>query len=283
MTASLVLLTIGALTGVALRGRVHDAAFRGLYRGFTASVTLVRGFLAGWVFTASANALVALGVAAVAEIACSRLLARVAGPRTGPVAGFAAHSNTTYWSLPAAALTAGAAGVALVTVYDMLAAPRVGPALRRLQRSAPVAGPRLGHAVDLTPVFVGALGLGAGAVVAAPPWAEPLLVPLAVVAGAVGAAFFGLSLHLAWPARPVVRAAAVVVAVRTAVLPVPLALASAAGLEVPATTWLLVTGLAPFNTVVLSRLYGYPTPFATAVVALSVIPTAATAAALLAR
>jgi hypothetical protein len=130
--------------------------------------------------------------------------------------------------------------------------------------------------------LVGVLGLAVGALVAAPPWAEPLLVPLAVVAGAVGAAFFGLSLHLARPDGPVLRAAAVVVPVRTAMLPLPLAVAWAAGLDVPAAAWLLATGLAPFNTVVLARLYGYPTPFATAVVALSVIPTAATAAGLLA-
>ncbi len=89
----------------------------------------------------------------------------------------------------------------------------------------------------------------------------------------LGGLFFGLSLHVVRPAPVALRAGAKVVAVRAVVLPLPLVVAVVAGLHVPLAVWLLVTRLAPFNTVVLARLYGYSTEFPTAVVLLSLVPT----------
>ncbi len=273
MTLSLLLLPLGGVLGVLARRRVDDAEFRVAYRWVTALIAVARGFFAGWVFRASPSALATLALVAATELLCSRLLAAVTGGRNGPVAGFAAHSNTTYWSLPAAAVLVGDVGVALVTLYEMATAPRVGPAIRRLQRGAAVPAPTGGHVLDLSPVLVGVLGMVVGVFAAPPTWAGDVLLPLGILAGVLGGVFFGLSLHVQRPTAPALRAAATVVAVRAAVLPLPLAVAAVAGLHVPMSAWLLVTGLAPFNTVVLARLYGYSTELATSVVLLSLVPT----------
>ncbi len=273
MTLSLLLLPLGGVVGVLARRRVDDAAFRAGYRWMTALIAVVRGFLAGWIFRGSPSALAALALVAATELLCAALLCAVTGGRDGPVAGFAAHSNTTYWSLPAAAVLVGDVGVALVTLYEMVTAPRVGPSIRRLQTAAGVPAPAGARALDLSPVLVGALGMTAGLFVAPPTWAGDVLLPLGVLAGVLGGLFFGLALHVVTPAPPALRTAAKVVALRAVVLPLPLLVAALAGLHVPLSVWLLVTGLAPFNTVVLARLYGYSTEFATAVVLLSVVPT----------
>ena len=110
MTLSLLLRPLGGVVGVLARRRVDDEVFRAGYRWVTALISVVRGFLAGWVFRGSPTALATLALVAATELVCSRLLVAVTGGPDGPVAGYAAHSNTTYWSLPTAAVLVGDAG-----------------------------------------------------------------------------------------------------------------------------------------------------------------------------
>lgn len=122
--------------------------------------------------------------------------------------------------------------MAFITLYEMLAAPREAPAIRRLQRHAPVAVTAAERSTDLSPVAAALAGL-AGRLIATPsPALGRALLPLAVLGAVLGGAFFGLALQ---------------------------------GLRVPAVAWALLTGLVPVNTVILSRLYGYDTGFAATV------------------
>jgi hypothetical protein len=274
---TLLLLPLGAIIGLAVRGHVTDRAFRLVYRRVLVVLALVRGCLAGWVFQGTLHMIGVIAVVAGSELLCARVLGAVGPPGHRPVAGFAGHSNTTYWSLPVATLLFGSAGVAFVTVYEMLTAPRVAPAIRRLQRHAPAATTTGQRSTDLSPVVAALVGLGARAVVTPSSWAATMLLPLAVAVGAIGAVSFGLSIPTGGPVRRHLARAWAVVAARALLLPAPLLVLALLGLYVPAVAWVVVTGLAPFNTVILARLYGYDTAFGITVIGLSVIATALTA------
>ncbi|MDP9425776.1 MAG: hypothetical protein M3P37_06985 [Actinomycetota bacterium] len=253
--AALLLLPLGGVVGVLARRRVDDAAFRACYRWVTALISVVRGFLTGWVFRGSPTALATSALVAATELLRSRLLVAVTGGPEGPVAGFAAHSNTTYWSLPAAAVLVGDVGVAPVTLYEMATAPRVGPAIRRMQTGAAVPSrpwcarcrsqprPRRRRRRDHRCLCRSAHVGGPRP----PPARRPRRCARRAVPRAVAARR---------PASVALRAAAKVVAVRAVVLPLPLVVAVVAGLHVPLAVWLLATGLAPFNTVVLAASTG---------------------------
>jgi predicted permease len=265
----LLFLPLGVIVGLAVRRRVSDQIFRLLFRRVLVTITLVRGCLAGWAFQGVMHMIGVIAVVAGSEVLCAYVLARAGPLGHRPVAGFAAHSNTGYWALPLAAVMFGSAGVTFVTVYEMLAAPRVAPAVRRLQRHARAATTAAERTTDLSPVAAALLGLGARTVVTPSPWAVRVLLPLAVAAGAVGAISFGLSIPARRPVKEHVAAASAVVAVRAVLLPAPLLIFAVLGLYVPAVAWVVVTGLTPFNTVVLGRLYGYDTGFGITVVGLS--------------
>jgi hypothetical protein len=282
VSALLLLLPVGAIIGLAARGHVTDRLFRLVYRRVLVVLTVVRGCLAGWVFQGTLHMVGVIAVVAGSEVLCARVLA-VRGPcGHRPVAGFAGHSNTTYWSLPIAAVLFGPAGVGFVTVYEMLAAPRLAPAIRRLQRYAPAATTVGQRSTDLSPAVATLLGLGARAVLAPSAWAAAALLPLAVAAGVLGGVTFGLSVPSGQPIRGHLTTAAPVVAARALLLPAPLLAYALLGLSVPAMAWAVVTGLAPFNTVILARLYGYDAAFGLAVIGVSVLSTAVTALAVVA-
>jgi hypothetical protein len=67
------------------------------------------------------------------------------------------------------------------------------------------------------------------------------------------------------------------VTARALLLPAPLLLLALFGVSVPAVAWVVVTGLAPFSTVILARLYGYDRGFGVAVIGLSLLASALTA------
>ncbi|GAA1823036.1 hypothetical protein HC028_15515 [Planosporangium flavigriseum] len=277
MVYTLLLLPLGALIGLAIRGHVTDRTFRHVFRRVLVALAVVRGCLAGWMFQGSLQMIGIIAVVAGSEILCARVLAAVGPSGHRPVAGFAGHSNTTYWSLPVATVVFGSAGVAFVTVYEMLTAPRVSPAIRRLQRHAPVATTLGQRSTDLSPVVAALVGLGVRAVTAPSSWAATVLLPLAVAVGAFGAITFGLAVPAGRPVRRHLARASAVVVTRTLLLPAPLLVLALLGLSVPTVAWVVVTGLAPFNTVVLARLYGYDTAFGITVIGLSVVATALTA------
>jgi hypothetical protein len=217
-----------------------------------------------------------IAVVAGSEVLCARVLAAVGPSGHRPLAGFAGHSNTTYWSLPVGAVLFGSTGVAFVTVYEMLAAPRLAPAIRRLQHHAPVATTAAQRSTDLSPVVAALLGLGAQAVLTPSSWAAGVLLPLAVAAGVLGGVTFGLSIPTGGLSHDHLARASAVVAARALLLPAPLLVLALLGLYVPAVAWVVVTGLAPFNTVILARLYGYDTAFGITVIGLSVLASALT-------
>jgi predicted permease len=277
MPVILLFLPLGVIVGLAIRRRVSEQVFRLLFRRVLVTLTLVRGCLAGWVFPGALSTIGVIAVVAGSEVLCAYVLARAGPCRHRPVAGFAAHSNTGYWSLPLATVLFGPAGVAFVSVYEMLAAPRVAPAIRRLQRQAPTPTSAAERTTDLSPVVAGLLGLGVRAVVPPSPGAARVLLPLAVAGGAVGAVSFGLSIPARRPVARYLTPASAVVAVRAVLLPAPLLVLALLGLYVPAVAWVVVTGLAPFNTVVLGRLYGYDTAFGATVIGVSALASALTA------
>jgi predicted permease len=260
-----------------VRRRVSDQGFRLFYRRVLVALTLVRGCLAGWVFQGVLQMIAVIAVVAGSEVLCASVLARAGPGGHRPLAGFAGHSNTGYWGLPLAAVLFGPTGIAFVSIYEMLAAPRVAPAMRRLQRHARVATTGLQRTTDLSPVAAALVGLGARTVLTPFPWAARALLPLAVVAGALGAVSFGLSVPAGRPVREHVPRASAVVALRAVLLPAPLLGFALLGFYVPAVAWLVVTGLAPFNTVILARLYGYDTAFGITVVGMSALASVLTA------
>jgi predicted permease len=265
------------VVGLAARRRVSDQVFRLFYRRVLVTLTFIRGCLVGWVFHGAMRMVGVIAVVAASEVLCAYVLARAGPHRHRPLAGFAGHSNTGYWGLPVGAVMFGSAGVVFVTLYEMLAAPRVAPAMRRLQRHAPVATTAAERSTDLSPVVAALLGLGARAVMTPSSWAAGALLPLAVAGGAVGAVSFGLSVPTRPPGKEHVARASAVVAVRAVLLPAPLLLFALLGLCVPAVAWVVVTGLAPFNTVILARLYGYDIAFGATVVGLSALVSVLTA------
>jgi hypothetical protein len=272
----LLLLPLGAVIGLAVRRRITDRLFRLVYRRILVTLALVRGCLAGWVFQGTLHMIGVIAVVAGSEVLCAHVLAAVGPSGHRPLSGFAGHSNTTYWSLPAAALLFGSGGVAFVTVYEMLAAPRLAPAIRRLQRHAPVATTAGERSTDLSPAAAALLGLGARTVMAPSSWAAAVLLPLAVTAGVLGGVTFGLSIPTGGPVRDHLARASAVVTGRALLLPAPLLLLALLGLYVPAVAWVVVTGLAPFNTVILARLYGYDAAFGITVIGLSALASALT-------
>jgi hypothetical protein len=277
MSCILLLLPLGAIIGLAVRGHVTDRIFRLVYRRVLVALTLVRGCLAGWVFQGTLHMVGVIAVVAGSEVLCAHVLAAHGPSGHRPLAGFAGHSNTTYWSLPVAAVLFGSAGVAFVTVYEMLAAPRLAPALRRVQRHAPVDTTAAQRSTDLSPVVAALLGLGGRAVMAPSSWAAGVLLPLAVVGGVLGGVTFGLSIPNGGLIHDHIVRASAVVAARTLLLPAPLLVLALLGLYVPAVAWVVVTGLAPFSTVILARLYGYDAAFGITVIGLSVLASALTA------
>jgi hypothetical protein len=273
----LLLLPVGAIIGLAARGRVSDRFFRLVYRRVLVVLTVVRGCLAGWVFQGTLQMIGLIAVVAGSEILCARVLAAVGPAGHRPLAGFAGHSNTTYWSLPVGAVLFGPAGVAFVTVYEMLAAPRLAPALRRLQRHAPVTTTPGQCGGDLSPLVAVLFGLGMGAVLTPWSWAAGVLLPLAVAGGVLGGIVFGLSVPAGGTHRDHLARGSAVVTARALLLPAPLLVLALFGVSVPAVAWVVVTGLAPFSTVILARLYGYDRGFGVAVIGLSVLASALTA------
>jgi hypothetical protein len=133
------------------------------------------------------------------------------------------------------------------------------------------------RSTDLSPVVAALLGLGGRAVMAPSSWAAGVLLPLAVVGGVLGGVTFGLSIPNGGLIHDHIVRASAVVAARTLLLPAPLLVLALLGLYVPAVAWVVVTGLAPFSTVILARLYGYDAAFGITVIGLSVLASALTA------
>jgi hypothetical protein len=228
--------------------------------------------LSGWSFDLSVRNVVALGVLLCAQLFAVGLAARVFRSREeGPLLAFAMFGNPTFWSVPVAAVTLGADAAVFLVVYDMLTQGRIALGVKLLRQRAPVAQSSRTALADYAPTICAVAGVAFGRVVAAPDEIATVVTVLGIVMAVIGALLLGVAWPREWLGRASAATAARALALHFTVVPSLLALATLAGLDLPASVWIFAFGPVPISLVSFARLYGYSTRAAATGLALSLV------------
>ena len=270
----LLVLAAGLVVGFSLR-RWQPPNFATVFRAQQLVVLLPLAMLSGWALRWQPRELSVLGVVLLAELA-SVATAIWWACRGGEASlAVAAASNTTFWSVPVAATLVAPAQVVMLAVYDTIVAVRGAVQLRFLRSRSPVRHSRRSLFADFAKPLGLAVGLTLAAVGPAPGWAPVTVTHLGQLSGVLGIGILVLAAPAAVPGRAALRRAAPAVVLRFGFVATALGLMALASIAIPAVTWVIATAPAPFNTVALSRLYGFPTEVATACLLLTVAVSAA--------
>ncbi len=272
-----VALALAFAAGVGARG-IGTSTFGLLFRAQLVVLSSTIALLTGWSVSLSGQALGAVGVLVLAEVAAigvgaALLRRRVLSP---PVVASCA-SNSGFWSIPVAAALFGPAGAAFAAFYDVVAVPRPLLVMHTLRRHASVAPSRRSAVTDYLPQLSLVVGLLLRLYLPEPAMVS-WLPALGLAVGVVGFLLLGMAMPVELPRLSHFRAALPVVPLRFGVASAACALSKAAGLELPAAAWVLALAPSPFAVVSLSRLYGYgreeaaAIPLLTVPVAVALVP-----------
>jgi hypothetical protein len=265
---------IGALLGYAVaRGGRLVSVWKIFIRANLLLTSIILSVLAGWRVSGFSDLVWPVVITAVmfVLVGIAYLLTPPSPERPGRAAlrGWSAIPNPGFWLIPIATAIAGAPGAVIAVLIDRVALASFSIWVWVLRRHAPIKQQARTSWIDQSPLVALLVGLFLGTFSDAPEWTASVLLWLAPVVAAIGAAVFvGSALHPSqrMPWRPGVRVWALLGVARIAML---LPLAFLAPTQPIAVALVLGAFSIPaFFPSSLSVLYGYADPVVAASVRL---------------